>query len=172
MALIDGVGGAKAQRGTGEGLRIHFPDGHFLQINNAAGVILEQKPLPGEDKIFLISDKKLLSHFFFQLRNAVGNRGLRNVEESGSLGEVFYIGQGKEGAQGLGIHGKRAPFCGERSSVVWKLSFENRMITIKIIRYTNSKLYAYNSQEEIGKDYRKITIEGAYTDEKGTICDA
>jgi hypothetical protein len=46
------------------------------------------------------------------------------------------------------------------------------MITIKIIRYTNSKLYAYNSQEEIGKDYRKITIEGAYTDEKGTICDA
>ena len=65
---------------------------------------------------------------------------------------------------------------------------KNRIIIIKIIRYTNDKLCGYNSQEQereyflftfgiafvINKariDCKKMKTEGVYTDEKGTICD-
>ena len=83
---------------------MHFPYGHFLQIHNSLCIILKQNTFPGKRYIFFIPDKKLLSNLLFKLRNPVGDCGLGNVEEAGSLSEVFYIGKGEKGSKILSVH--------------------------------------------------------------------
>ena len=103
-ALVHGVDGADAQRALVAGGGVHLADKALLKVADALGVALKEHPLFGQLHAALPAHEQFFARFRLQLRNAVGDGGLRHIQALRRARKIFQFGKHQKGAYGLAVH--------------------------------------------------------------------